>query len=299
MTETIRDASTWEVAGYEVVGRTEHPWLRNPQDQSLHLWKPAQEQRLARREHLAEKLASDLAALLGVPCAAVQLAQRKGVQGCLSESVQPREWQRRFGEDLLLDVDPTFRAATKRHAAYTVGNLRAVLPDVAAPGGEGTPAELPEQFDAFDVLAGYLVFDALILNRDRHAKNWAVLRPRRGGTARLCAMYDNASSFGLALSDGRAQRITGSAGVDDYVAGQCSARAFAQRQNRDSTLFEVAADALHQCSPAARLHWLQRLANLHEYEVIHLVTNIPGLSEPMRTFIPMMLRSTRDRICGA
>ena len=111
-------------------------------------------------------------------------------------------------------------------------------------------------------------------------------------------MYDNASSFGLALSDIRAERIVLGSGVKAYVEGQCLARAFAKRQDRDSTLFEVAADALQTCSVPAREHWLQRLAGLEEPDLVRLVSDVPGLSEEMRTLIPMLLQCTRDRLCG-
>lgn len=297
MTYPVRDVSSWELAGHEVVGLTEHPWLRDRSGQQLHLWKPATSKRLERREHLAEKLAAELAHAVGVPCATVELAVRDGVPGCLSRNVQPSGWERRFGADLLLDLDPGFRATAKRHATYTVANIFTVLSDVEPP--QEPPVDDPALQDAFDVFTGYLVFDALVLNRDRHAKNWAVLRPRYGGPNRLCALYDNASSLGLALSEGRASRIAAGNGADAYVRREGRARAFAQRNDRDSTLLEVAADALQLCSAAAREHWLERVAALDDTTVTELVAAVPGLSAPLRTLVPMLVASARRRIVGA
>lgn len=293
----VFDVSSWELAGHETVGRTEHPWLRDASTQQLYLWKPVTAKRLERREHLAEKLAAELARAVGVPCATAELAVRAGVPGCLSRNVQPSGWERRFGADLLLDLDPSFRATVKRHATYTVTNVFTVLSDVGPP--KEPPLADPALQDAFDVFAGYLVFDALVLNRDRHAKNWAVLRPRDGGAERLCALYDNASSLGLALSDGRASRIAAGKGADSYVRKEAWARAFAQRAGCDSTLFEIAADALQLCSAPAKQHWLERVSALSDSVVVKLVAAVPGLPAPLRTLVPMLVASARRRILDA
>lgn len=294
MTYAVLDVSAWELAGHEVVGLTEHPWLRDPATEQLHLWKPVAAKRLQRREHVAEKIAAELARAVGVPCAPVELGVRDGVLGCLSRNVQPHGWDRQFGADLLLNIDPHFRATVKRHPAYTVPNVLTVLADIGPP--REPPIDDSVLQDAFDVFTGYLVFDALVLNRDRHAKNWAVLRPRQGGSARLCAMYDNASSLGLALSDDRARRIVGGQGADAYVRREGRARAFAQRANRDSTLREVAADALQLCSPAAKTYWLERVAAVDHSLVEVAVTGVPELSEPLRTLVPMLVASARRMI---
>lgn len=297
MTYEVLDVGTWALAGHEVVGLTEHPWLRDPATEQLHLWKPAAAKRLERREHVAEKIAAELARAVGVPCASVELGVRDGVLGCLSRNVQPRGWDRLFGADLLLNIDPDFRATVKRHSAYTVPNIFTVLADVGPP--LEPPIDDPALQDAFDVFTGYLLFDALVLNRDRHAKNWAVLRPRQGGAARLCALYDNASSLGLAVSDDRAGRIVGGKGADAYVRREGRARAFAQRADRDSTLLEVAADALQLCSPAAKAHWLERLEAVDHATVTDAVNGVPELSEPLRTLVPMLVASARKMILDA
>ncbi|HWH28955.1 MAG TPA: HipA domain-containing protein [Mycobacteriales bacterium] len=292
----VVDVSAWELAGVEVVGRTEHPWLKEVSSGELYLWKPASGTRFDRREHLAEKIASELAQLVGVPCARVELAVRDGVLGCVSRNVQPSGWERRFGEDLLLNLDPGFRATDKRHVTYSVSNVRTVLQGVAPP--HGVPDDDRALRTGFDVFTGFLVFDALVLNRDRHAKNWATLRHRRTGAERLCALYDNASSLGLSLSEARAERIVGGKGADPYVQRECWARSFAQRDGRDSTLFEIATDALDGCSPRARQHWLERVAAVDSGAVSNVLGAVPGLSEPLRTLIPMLVSSAQRRLVG-
>lgn len=76
MTFIVLNASDWEIAGHEQEGATEHPWLRHLDENELYLWKPARGRREIRREHWAEKIASELAGDLGLPCATIRLAVR-------------------------------------------------------------------------------------------------------------------------------------------------------------------------------------------------------------------------------
>ena len=149
MSHIVRDVSRWEIAGIETRGATEHPWLRDPSCADLVLWKPAEGRRLERHENLAEKVASALARLFGVPCADVELAERDGVAGCISRNVQPSGTDWRPGALLLAELDPTFHPAVKGHPAYTIENVATVLREVHQP--RGYAEFLPAEMDGFDV----------------------------------------------------------------------------------------------------------------------------------------------------
>ena len=66
---------------------------------------------------------------------------------------------------------------------------------------------------AADLFCGYIVFDVLISNTDRHHQNWGVLAKREEGSAptlTLAPTYDHGSSLGRELQDTeRIQRLTG------------------------------------------------------------------------------------------
>lgn len=96
---------------------------------------------------------------------------------------------------LVDDYNPEDRG----HSAYNVFNVRRALDGFGPPPNSVATAGL----DAFDVFVGYLLFDALIANTDRHDRNWAVLVPPPGHDARfaLCGSYDHASSLGFNLTD--------------------------------------------------------------------------------------------------
>lgn len=162
------------------------------------------------------------------------------------------------------------------------------------------PLEMPGVPDAFDAFAGYLAFDALVLNRDRHAANWMVLRPRGGsGPDRLGPLYDNASALALSVSEDRMERIARSAGVPAYVARECAARPFAPDAGRPATLFEVAAQALQMCSPEASRHWLERVHALAATDVAAVLSSVPEMSEVARAFCERLVRRTSEELLHA
>lgn len=298
----VVDASGWELAGLEQRGATEHLWLRNPEDGELYLWKPSTGRRAERREHWAEKIGSEVARLVGVPCAQVELAEREGIVGCLSRNLQGHGYQLYPGALLLAELDPGFRPDIRGHEAYTVENTAHVLRDVQAPRNAG-PQALPAEMGGFDVFAGYLVFDALVLNRDRHAANWSVLRRRDGSEPdRLCPLYDNASSLALSLGDASRRKRLDSRGVAAYAARESAARPFARPDGVVRTLYEVSAAALNLCSPHARSHWLTRVGDLSAADVGLILDAVPGMSELVRTFTTELIDCTRRRladVCAA
>jgi hypothetical protein len=228
MAFVVLDLDDWELRGVEQLGVTEHPWLVDPDLGDLWLWKPAADGRLARREHWAEKIAAELAGLLGLPCAQVELASRRGVAGCVSRNVLVHGEDKASGAELLAEIDPTFDPRVRGHPAYTVANVAQVLDGVRAPSAQVDPP-LPANAAGFDVMAGYLLFDALVLNRDRHAANWMVARRRDGsGPDVLCPMYDNASSLALSVGNDKMRHRCASGGVAAYAEREGWARAFAQ-----------------------------------------------------------------------
>lgn len=294
MTFTVLDASSWEAGGLEQIGVTQHLWLRHPEDGALHLWKPATGRRLERREHWAEKLASEIAGVLGMPCAHVELAERNAVPGCLSRNLMTEGEEIFAGALFLGGIDPTFDPATRGHPVYTIANVERVLNGVEGPAGF---VGLPPTAVAFDVFAGYMAFDALVLNRDRHAANWSVLRRRDGSRPdRLCPLYDNASALALSMSDSKMANRAASRGIAAYISRESIARPFARTDGKDRSVFEVAGEALARCDDEMREHWRARVLALRDDEVWRLVSEIPGMSEVVRTFLVELVACTRRRV---
>jgi hypothetical protein len=166
----ILDVSAWDVAMLEPEGSDEKVWLTDPRTGRRALFKRnIRNDDAERADHWPEKLASEIALRLGISRARVDLALREGCRGCLSYDVKPDDWEMQPGWVLLAarygHHDPM------RPQGHTLERVQEVLAGHGHPPGFTGPAE----FDAFDVFTGYLVFDALIANRDRHPANWSVL----------------------------------------------------------------------------------------------------------------------------
>lgn len=292
----VLNATGWENAGTENEGATEHPWLRHPVSGDLYLWKPARGRRRERREHWAEKIASELARHLGVPCAQVELAEQEADVGCLSRDLQGHGHELHSGAVLLGAIDPGFDPRERRHEAYTVDNISAVLAGVEAPRGDPGPP-VPDGFGAFDVFAGYLLLDALLLNRDRHAGNWSILRRKDGSEPdRLCPLYDNASSLALSMSDSSRSKRLASKGVEAYARREDHARAFARLDGPEPRLLEVARLALLRCSASARDYWTGQIIGVKPADLSAILDAVPEMSEPLRTFTVELVEVNRKRI---
>src|SRR5262249_6358783 len=155
----------------------------------------------------AEKLGAEIAELLGIPHAKVELAQYSGKRGSVSLDLtdNTKRGDLVLGNSLLVAQDPTYPAKGANYfriPQHTAGTIVVAL----AQGFIGLPVELPavpEVSDALGLFAGYLLLDAFIANQDRHHENWGVIE-RSFMTLReaeLCPTFDHASSFAHNLPD--------------------------------------------------------------------------------------------------
>lgn len=179
----IIDVSDWEFVREEAIGGEEKYWLEQPAIGHRWLFKPDNfvDNCLVpwyQREGVTEKITCELATRLGVPCAQIELAVRDGRPGCISLDLAPRHWQLQTGAvvlgSLLSDYVPgNEQGNNSARVGHSLVNIQHALREHEPQPG----FKLPEDFDAFDIFVGYVMFDALVANRDRHDENWAVLLP--------------------------------------------------------------------------------------------------------------------------
>lgn len=288
----VLDASTWDVAGLETDGLTEHQWLLRPGDDRPWLFKAVVRHGERRQgEDWVEKVASAIAAQIAVPHAKVELARRGAIEGCVVRDVKAHQWQWYSGADLLSGLlgshfDPRDRLA-RGHRLDTIA--QALHDYGAAPGSE--PAR------AFECFAGYLLLDAVIANRDRHPRNWAVMHAPAGATDpdALSPTFDHASGLGFSLSDGERERWLDGPGIRAW-AERGSAKSFEHGPKPWPSLVAVAAEALAMCSLEVRGGWLAQLSNLSDDIVRNIVDSVPGLSAVTATFTCLLVTTNRDRL---
>jgi hypothetical protein len=291
----VTDASDWDVAGEETQGITPHPWLRSEARDRTWLFKETVvvADRLF-REDLVEKMASEVAVLLGVPAAVVELAVRGDVRGCLVQDLRWAGGSDQPGQVLLGGIVEDYDPEDRGHRGHSIPNIYTALEGYAAPPGSATP----EEFAAFDVFAGYLLFDALIANSDRHDRNWAVLvrPPGEQGLDALCGSYDHASSLGFNLSDDQRAARMRDGTVDSWVRGG-KARQFERVPEQPvQTLVELAESALQICSSDVMGYWYDALRNLQPDAIRAVVDDAPELSGVTRNFTAQIITLNQRRL---
>lgn len=191
-----------QVLHQESMGSKRKFWYRNPDDAAGADWL-FKYPRAGSGEHWAEKIAAEVAGLLGISCARVELATFQGTPGSATESFAATGEGLIHGNQLLQqtirDYDPEKRY---RQSYHTLENIRQTLGRVL---GKSERAGNPElQF------AEYLILDAVIGNTDRHHENWGVLWDSADAIQQgvLAPSFDHASALGREISDEiRARRL--------------------------------------------------------------------------------------------
>lgn len=244
-------------------------------------------------EDWAEKVCSELANLIGVPAARVELASRYGRPGLLSRDIRPPGWQLNGGGVRIAEIDGRYAPKTsidKRHnrIGHTLSNVRKVLNDVHP--CPGLPAS---EISAWDIFGGYLLFDAWVANRDRHEHNWALLADPRGAL-HLSPSFDHAAGLGSGLEDRQRSRLLSDS---DGVVAWCRAGTAHRFEDCDNVaLTTLAVEALQSSTHGVLDTWRSNVIEIAPSEWQNILNRVPFLSEVSRTFISEVLRINQERI---
>ena len=176
----VVDFSKWNTydGNAEGSGRSEKEWLIL--DNKIGLFKYPKSEDTT--EHISEKLASDIANILDVPCAEVDIGTYQNRIGSMSYRInQDNEFLIEgisFITQLFPDYDKDILYDDNTKYYYS---LHMIIPIIELYGFEKKFIEM-------------LIFDALIGNTDRHHSNWAFLLSS-SGNLKFCPLYDNGSSL--------------------------------------------------------------------------------------------------------
>jgi hypothetical protein len=283
----------------ESLGSKAKFWFEDP-PKSWKLFKAGRE-----NEDWSEKVTAEFAKLLGVPCAQVELAvckdaQGQGTRGTVSPSFLRAGDQLIHGNELLLDMDPSY--PQKAHYHVRQHTLDAAMHALEAPTvlawDSATPV-VPLGFDGQDIFAGYLIFDAWIGNSDRHHENWSIVS--RGVTRLLAPSYDHASSLGRNEPDEKVERrLRGKdrrATVETYASKCRSAFYETPDAAHPMTTREMAA-LVQKKRPGAAEHWLSKLRAIEDASVSRILDRIPAerCSALHREFARRILDENRNHL---
>lgn len=293
----IVDVTDWEIVSEETSGAEAKFWLEDPGTGRRWLFKSVTiKDGHVHGEDWAEKAASHLGRLIAIPCAEVEMAVRDGELGSIVANLRPALYQMQPGQVVLESCDApgyVHHSKGKDHPGHTLENIRDALRDDMPPPG----CTLPFDASAFDVFAGYVLFDAWIANQDRHDKNWSVLTPITAADSPrlLSGSYDHGSSLAFGELDARREMLLKRPGG---VAGWC-AKGRANRFEGRPKLAEAAGTALRLASPEAREYWLGQLRQVNDMNVRYVLDRVPRMSEAARTFAVKLLELNRMGVLDA
>lgn len=249
----VQDVTGWPVVQIESEGSDAKEWLAGPDD-SRWLCKPAVTplNGIRQGEDWSEWLAAEVAELFGIPHATIRLAERDGCPAALSRSLLEQGEELQPGAALLQGV-PGFVPRSKARTGHNVANISQALEIIEPPRGWSGPSGPGASFAVF---SGYLIFDALIANTDRHEENWAVIRSS-DGVVSLAASFDHATSLGFNLRDDQRPRLsTDPAALHAWLH---RGRATRFEGGRGTTLVAFAAASTRLAASWAEDWWIRAL----------------------------------------
>ena len=291
--------SAW-LLGDEQMGSKDKFWVQVPGDAYPWLFKYSRESAgKIIGEHWAEKIAAEIAGLLGVPHARVELAVLNGHPGSLSQrftelSRSGASVELVHGNDLLAGYVTGYdRNKKNKQSDHTLGNVLKVV--------ESLFPSPREQVSPMRQLAGYLVLDALILNTDRHHENWGVLRTTtldRAVSYEIAPSFDHASSLArneppekLAIWLGEAWR------VEWYMQGAQGGIYLPDNPEKGANPYTIAEKAVLEW-PDYFACWQDVLDKIEQQAIDRIVDRVPDsvMAIEQKRFVKALLEFTLNKL---
>ena len=260
-------------------------------------------------EAWAEKLAFEIAVLVGVDCPRVEFASCvgqvlpldcppnldfKGLQlflgrvGTITESFLPIinvydpaedfSYELFHGNELLNALDPAYDVFHK--GAFPDYSVKAVIRAWSSLVGGRSSNPMPLWDIYLKQLASYLLFAGLVSNTDRNHTNWAVLSGISGGDFAFspAPSFDHASSLGRELQDEKRSYILSSGGMLSYLNERKSAIFVDSRRPPPSPL--RLAQLLCRWSPSFTKDAVDRMSSVSDLEFHRCIDRVPSVLMP-------------------
>ena len=250
-------------------------------------------------EHWAEKVAAEVADLIGVRCAEVQLARFGDVLGTQSSAFAEPEWLRVHGNEVMAEGIPGYDGSRgSGRGDHNIRNIALAVSRWAERHGLDPQAILGE-------LASYAILDGLIGNTDRHHENWMFFYHLEQRSYQLAPSYDHGSSLGRELQDvsRRVSRsrldILASGRVLNYLLSGGSPRGvYIGSDSPKAPPPLVTAKLLCRWHPDVARPWLERLEAATECAFRNVIDRVPDefISPVARDFAHRILTISREEL---
>jgi hypothetical protein len=196
----------------EQLGSKPKFWFRIQDDDQPWLFKFTRENT---GEDWSEKIASEVAKLLCVPAAQVELARFMGKRGCASRSfVQTKQ-----GFALIHGSEVLAGRVLGYEKSKQWGQSDHCIKNILTAAEKSFPSQR-QRIAQLRTLAGFMVLDAIICNTDRHHDNWGLLSgPSSRGKRvhEIAPSFDHASSLGRELRDSKRMEILARNDMERYA----------------------------------------------------------------------------------
>jgi hypothetical protein len=295
----VYDISTFVSQRPETIGSKEKRWLDPPSNCDLpqrpHLFKIGRE---GTGENWAEKVSCEIARALQIPCADYELATDGAQKGVLSGIFYPKGGSF-FPGNVLLSRFSNAYDGTKQYKqiGYKLDLVLGLIRLLELGPPQGTPRL---DLDALNHFIGYLLFDALIANTDRHHENWGVVRSAgEAPVLSLAPSFDHASCLGRNEPDEkRCERLRTKdkrSAVEAYTSRARSA--FFGRGENILKMQELVSALLRRYPEPTKL-WAKQIQELPMERLKRIFNQVPAdwISEPAVEFALRMLAYNKQMI---
>jgi len=303
----IVDISHVEMSDFEQMGTKSKFWYKD-EDGQLFLFKATLSTNSAGVEVLrdgedwAEKISSEIARLLGIPCARYDLAIRNGQRGVITPNFVSSEENMLYGIDLISDM------ARKLGMDGEDSNKLHRIPEISVcidkyikhkPKGWDS---LPKIKKSSDFFIGYLMLDVLISNQDRHNENWGMIASKDKHPY-LAPTFDHGASLGRNESDinRRIRLETKDLGqtIQIYVK-KAKSQIYSKEGRRLKTIdaFKHFAFSNGDDGIDVALSWLQILSNIKDDALDCIVDRVPDslMSDITKEFTKKVIFENKRRL---
>lgn len=273
-----------ETQEIEQLGTKEKYWIYCPETDEKKLFKIGRENT---GEDWAEVAAYEIGKLLNLPVAKYEFAEFKGRIGTLSTSFLTSEESLIHGNELLAEVLENY--PTENFYQVKEYKLNSVIEII-------NTIDTIENSEYLKQFFGYLIFDCLIANQDRHHENWAFIWD---GNFNLAPTYDHAAGFGCREMEERIEQrlITKD---KNYTVDAYSKRArtpFHNALSKKMLTIEVC-QYLASINIKYLCHWLNKINILNDNEIKNIFNRIPEklITENQRVFAFEIIKSNTRRL---
>jgi len=255
----------------ETLGSKEKFWYRENNNASRWLFKFPEPNT---GQHWAEKIAAEIADLMGILHAKVELAVFQEKRGSATQSFARDARELWHGNQILAGTVFGYSSEQRfRHSEHTLEHIFQAL-DAAILSEDGRRR-------AKQAISNYLVLDAVIGNTDRHHENWAILRKHVGERwlGWIAPTFDHASSLGRELVDtanGKCrQRLLKEKRVGGYAEKGTGAIYFLGTEKKGPSPLELVRLAL-QRYPELFQPAISRVEQISKVAIDEILTRMPS-----------------------